>query len=174
MQFIKTASLILYHGSPSGDIAEDFANYSGSLIWLTPDPIIAKQYAVGDVLSTGKVPDTANKSPTLYKLEVSPSKILDFKSQEVRTQYETLRKQIQVDPDDQLPKLTTEGFLGRTGYPNYREARRILGLMAPFGYDAVWADEGSQGKSLAITKEVKVRVLEKMSFSQPKLSYRQH
>lgn len=100
------------------------------------------------MFNTGK--HSGARYPTIYTAKVVAA-IADFNEGTVRELYEKQRLLTKADfLDDPLPKITSEGFIMNSGLPSYGRVRDLKTLLQPLGYEAVWVDEGSQGKSLAV------------------------
>jgi hypothetical protein len=136
--------LTLLHGSPYSNIRL----VNNQLLFFTKDRTVAVAYAEGKVFNTGK--HVGVLSPTLYTVKVTVN-VANFNDDVVREQYEQQRIQTRLEfVDDPLPRINSEGFIMNSGLPSYGRVRDLKTLLQPLGYEAVWIDEGQQGKSLAV------------------------
>lgn len=108
---------------------------------------------------------------TVYSVRVNPGRTLDMRRPEHRELYDKIRRDHNssvADPDDHLPKSSSEGFLQRSGLPGFGHVRTILPHAAKHGFDSMLVDEGTQGESLAVHEPQKrVRVIRKETASMP-------
>ena len=158
-----------YHGSPSPDVMFN----QNAMMFFTKDFNVARQYALGQVAFTGKVPKHTVRHPTVYEVALTVNRIFDFRIH--RNEYEALRNQAlhglfktnplfwDGDEPDFLPKSTSEGFIhSHTGLPGYGRIKQFQALL--HDYDGMYVDEGSQGISLVVFNTLnKVSVLNKFT-----------
>jgi hypothetical protein len=139
---------VLYHGSRYSDI-DQLSSLDG-ISYLTADPAVAKEYAQNDLLGSGKI-QGATEGPTIYHVQADLGQVLDLRTAEGQAHYKQLRTQFNKtvsDPDEKLPKLTSEGFIQASGLPGFGNARTVLQHSPEFG--AMLVDEGHQGTSIAV------------------------
>lgn len=140
----QIVDLTLLHGS----LYKGLHFTANQLLFFTKSLDVAKQYAKGSVFNTGK--HFGVKQPTIYTVKVKAN-VANFNEGRVREQYEEQR--LLTKPkfaDDPLPKINSEGFIMNSGLPSYGRVRDLKTLLQTLGYEAVWVDEGQQGKSLAV------------------------
>jgi hypothetical protein len=133
----------MYHGSPNEKIQE----FSG-LTFFTSDQSVATQYAKKQVAFAGA---TATGSGRIYQVSITTKNTLDLRKNAHRAAYDKARSTWNKahDSDEQLPPLTSEGFLiSKTGLPSYGRIASVLQALPQF--DSAFVDEGTQGTSLAV------------------------
>lgn len=134
----------MLHGSPYSGLSF----LPNQLLFFTQSKSVAKQYALSKVFNTGK--HTGVRVPTIYTVNVMVN-VANFNEGHVREQYEQQR--LLTKPafeDDPLPRINSEGFIMNSGLPSYGRVHDLKTLLQPLGYEALWVDEGQQGKSLAV------------------------
>ena len=136
-----------YHGSPRTGLT-----LTHMILFVTQDMAVARAYALGKVAFASHV---VGDQPTIYTLEFLSSKILDMRKLDHQNRYTVSRQAYnsRCEPDERLPKLTSEGFLGKSGFPGYGQSPVFKELFPTF--DGIYVDEGSQGFSLAIFDPIK-------------------
>jgi hypothetical protein len=141
---ISLSSTLMYHGSPCAGL--NLKSLTKGVLFLTHSKQIAKDYALGKVHFTGKC--IGERSPTVYHIRCSPHKLFDLRKPDSQEVYDRIRQE---HPDEELPKLSSEGLIMRhTGLPSYGNIGGLKLPLRQLGYDGMWVDEGSQGISLAI------------------------
>jgi hypothetical protein len=147
---------IFYHGSPYGGL-KDFDDVKPP-VFFTKDRHVARDYAIGHVAGAQKDPGASGKKdPVVYKVDLDPGKILDFRDPKIKKMYEELREKEIVHVRDDMKwmyrPVDAEGFLmSGSGLPNFATTRMIMSMFKKHGhpYDSILIDEGSQGISLAV------------------------
>lgn len=157
--------MVLFHGSPYGGL-RSFVGVRPP-VFLTPRRSVAAEYATREMVGAHRAPSgVARTGPTVYTVDVSGVSIFDMRTDEARELYTDLRKRKLpqlTDPDERasFPPLRAEGFLSsHSGFPLFGYVRPIIELLAPLGqFDALWAEEGSQGPSLALFRHLERAVI---------------
>lgn len=156
LKVFKLNEELFYHGSPYGGLSS-FENVKPP-IFFTKKRSLAKSYATQHRLGAQTDPGgVADKQPTVYKVDLDPGNVLDFRQQSIKDAYSEIRKkELQNLPKDdwwQYPAIDQKGFLSvYSGLPVFGQVISILDLFAKHGkqYNSVWIDEGSDGISLAV------------------------
>ncbi len=135
----------LWHGSPASGM--DLTKKSK--LFLTSDESVARRYATGDVLATGRVVATA---PTLYRVKVCPKSVFDARRPEHLAQFQAVFSAAKKAGDrslEHLYKPGTDGTRGSTGQLVFSYSHALAKLLGS-KYDAFLLDESSQGWSLFV------------------------
>lgn len=158
-----------YHGSPVRHLAEDASNVK-SLFFLTKFPSVAKRYAQGQVLGTGRTPAGVQKQPTVYTLNVYLGPVFDLRLPAHQKMYNDViipqyNASIPEDPGWDmmlLPKyidpFETDDYGNsrnrlvstHTLLPQYSFASRLQRALQPRGFVGVLIDEGTTEWSLCM------------------------
>lgn len=151
----ESTAEVWYHGSqwPRSAIkqGDDTFDNVKPPVFFTKEKNVAKEYSLHDI-GAGAARNNRSgekKSPTVYTVEVRPTKVFDLRKKECQQVYELIRNE-NPDKEMRLPRLDSEGFImSRTRLPSFGPALTILNLIKNHGYDSALFDEGTQGISLA-------------------------
>jgi hypothetical protein len=158
----------MWHGSPTTGINDDFSNVRTPqrATFFTREKRVAEQYSkmrFHEALGAAKVPEGAEKKPTLYRVRVQGD-FFDMRRPEHLALYEEIRQEHNAqDSRFILPPIDSEGFLhSHTHLPTWGWAGVFKPHLVQRGFQGVWLDEGSQGISLGIfDPSCCVRVIER-------------
>jgi hypothetical protein len=133
------------HGSPFEFTDEPHGGVRG-VVWVTKDPRVAREYAEGAMMGAQR--GEGARKPNVRTIDVDAKNVFDMRKPEHRAIFEEIRQESRqhADPDEHVrsAQLTGEGL------PSFGTVAEIEPYLRARGFDGMWANEGSQGNSLAL------------------------
>ena len=136
------------HGSPFEYTGDPHGGARG-VVWVTKDPRVAREYAEGSMMGAQR--GEGARKPNVRPITVDAKNVFDMRKPEHRAIFDEIRAESRQheDPDEHVRKAQLTG----EGLPSFGTVAEIEPYLRARGFDGMWANEGSQGNSLALFKE---------------------